>query len=174
MPNFIKSSMDARGMHLGIVVARFNERITDRLLDGALGALDGHDVADEDIDVVRVPGSFELGTVAMRMARSGRYAAIICLGAVIRGETAHFEYVSKVAAEGVGRVGPETGVPAVFGVLTTDTVEQAMDRTGAKGSNRGADAANAAIEMANLMMRLSDGLGRSGGGEGGIRTREGP
>ena len=156
MPNVIKTSMDAGGMRLAVVVARFNELITDRLLEGALGALDGHDIADEDIDVVRVPGSFELGTVAMQMATSGRYAAIICLGAVIRGETAHFDYVAKVAAEGVGRIGPETGVPAVFGVLTTDTIEQAMARTGAKGSNRGADAANAAIEMANLMRRLSN------------------
>jgi 6,7-dimethyl-8-ribityllumazine synthase len=156
MPNFIKPSMDARGMRFGVVVGRFNEMITERLLEGALGALDGHDVAEEDIDVVRVPGSFELGTVAMRMARSGNYGAIICLGAVIRGETAHFEYVSKVAAEGVGRIGPETGVPAIFGVLTTDTVDQALARTGGKGSNRGADAANAGIEMAILMRRLSD------------------
>ena len=148
--------MDARGMRFAVVVARFNELITDRLLEGALGALDGHGVADEDVDVARVPGSFELGTVAMRMARSGRYAAVICLGAVIRGETAHFDYVAKAATEGVGRIGPETGVPAIFGVLTTDTVEQAMARTGAKGSNRGADAANAAIETANLMRRLAD------------------
>ena len=156
MPNFIRTSMDTRGMRFAVVVARFNEMITDRLLEGALGALDDHDVAEEDIDVARVPGSFELGTVAMQMARSERYSAIICIGAVIRGETAHFDYVSKVAAEGVGRIGPETGVPAVFGVLTTDTVEQAMTRSGAPGSNRGADAANAAIEMANLRRSLSD------------------
>jgi len=156
MPNFIRTSMDTRGMRFAVVVARFNEMITDRLLEGALGALDDHDVAEEDIDVARVPGSFELGTVAMQMARSERYSAIICIGAVIRGETAHFDYVSKVAAEGVGRIGPETGVPAVFGVLTTDTVEQAMVRSGAPGSNRGADAANAAIEMANLRRSLSD------------------
>ena len=156
MPNFIRTSMDARGMRFAVVVARFNEMITDRLLEGALGALDDHEVAEEDIDVARVPGSFELGTVAMQMARSERYSAIICIGAVIRGETAHFDYVSKVAAEGVGRIGPETGVPAVFGVLTTDTVEQAMVRSGAPGSNRGADAANAAIEMANLRRSLSD------------------
>ena len=156
MPNFIRTSMDTRGMRFAVVVARFNEMITDRLLEGALGALDDHDVAEEDIDVARVPGSFELGTVAMQMARSERYSAIICIGAVIRGETAHFDYVSKVAAEGVGRIGPETGVPAVFGVLTTDTVEQAMARSGAPGSNRGADAANAAIEMANLRRSLSD------------------
>lgn len=156
MPNFIRTSMDTRGMRFAVVVARFNEMITDRLLEGALGALDDHDVAEEDIDVARVPGSFELGTAAMQMARSERYSAIICIGAVIRGETAHFDYVSKVAAEGVGRIGPETGVPAVFGVLTTDTVEQAMARSGAPGSNRGADAANAAIEMANLRRSLSD------------------
>jgi 6,7-dimethyl-8-ribityllumazine synthase len=156
MPNFIRTSMDTRGMRFAVVVARFNEMITDRLLEGALGALDDHDVAEEDIDVARVPGSFELGTVAMQMARSERYSAIICIGAVIRGETAHFDYVSKVAAEGVGRIGPETGVPAVFGVLTTDTVEQAMVRSGTPGSNRGADAANAAIEMANLRRSLSD------------------
>ncbi len=156
MPNFIKISMDTGGMRFAVVVARFNEMITDRLLEGALGAFDDHDVAEEDIDVARVPGSFELGTVAMQMARSERYAAIICIGAVIRGETAHFDYVSKAAAEGVGRIGPETGVPAVFGVLTTDTVEQAMARSGAKGSNRGADAVNAAIEMANTARRLSD------------------
>ena len=156
MPNFIRTSMDTRGMRFAVVVARFNEMITDRLLEGALDALDDHEVAEEDIDVARVPGSFELGTVAMQMARSERYSAIICIGAVIRGETAHFDYVSKVAAEGVGRIGPETGVPAVFGVLTTDTVEQAMVRSGAPGSNRGADAANAAIEMANLRRSLSD------------------
>jgi 6,7-dimethyl-8-ribityllumazine synthase len=156
MPNFIRTSMDTRGMRFAVVVARFNEMITDRLLEGALGALGDHDVAEEDIDVARVPGSFELGTVAMQMARSERYSAIICIGAVIRGETAHFDYVSKVAAEGVGRIGPETGVPAVFGVLTTDTVEQAMVRSATPGSNRGADAANAAIEMANLRRSLSD------------------
>ncbi len=143
-------------MRFAVVVARFNEMITDRLLEGALGALGDHDVAEEDIDVARVPGSFELGTVAMQMARSERYSAIICIGAVIRGETAHFDYVSKVAAEGVGRIGPETGVPAIFGVLTTDTVEQAMVRSATPGSNRGADAANAAIEMANLRRSLSD------------------
>ncbi len=156
MPNFIRTSMDTRGMRFAVVVARFNEMITDRLLEGALGALGDHDVAEEDIDVARVPGSFELGTVAMQMARSERYSAIICIGAVIRGETAHFDYVSKVAAEGVGRIGPETGVPAIFGVLTTDTVEQAMVRSATPGSNRGADAANAAIEMANLRRSLSD------------------
>ena len=155
MPNEIIPSFDGSGMRMGIVVARFNELITDRLLSGALKALAAHGVSDGDIDVASVPGSFEIGTVAMKMAKSGHYSAIICLGAVIRGQTAHFEYVSSAATSGVARIGPETGVPAVFGVLTTDTIEQALARTGAKGSNRGADAASAAVEMANLMRKLS-------------------
>jgi 6,7-dimethyl-8-ribityllumazine synthase len=146
--------MDGTGLRVGIVVARFNEFVTRPLLDGALDTLRRHGVADGDIDVAWVPGSFEIPLVARRMATGGRYDAVICLGAVIRGQTPHFEYVAANMASGIARAGYESGVPVIFGVLTTNTVEEAVDRAGAKAGNKGRDAALAAIEVADLLRQL--------------------
>jgi 6,7-dimethyl-8-ribityllumazine synthase len=146
--------MDGTGLRVGLVVARFNEFVTRPLLDGALDTLRRHGVADGDIDVAWVPGSFEIPLVARRMAEGGRYDAVICLGAVIRGQTPHFEYVAANMASGIARAGYESGVPVIFGVLTTNTVEEAVDRAGAKAGNKGRDAALAAIEMASLLRQL--------------------
>lgn len=141
---------------IGIVVARFNELITNRMLEGALSALRSNDVPDESIDVAYVPGSFEIGSAAQAMAESDQYAAVICIGAVIRGETAHFDYVSMAVTQAVTRVSLDTGVPCLFGVLTTDTMEQALARSGGPGSNRGYDAAAAALEMAGLLAQIDE------------------
>jgi 6,7-dimethyl-8-ribityllumazine synthase len=149
----------ARGLRFAIVVARFNEFITSRLLDGARDGLRRHGVADEDVDVAWVPGSFEIPLVARRLAQSGRYDAIICLGAVIRGATAHFEHVAGGVSSGLARVALDTDRPVIFGVLTTDTIEQAIERAGTKQGNRGYEAALTAIEMANLLRRLPGPLG---------------
>ena len=137
-----------------IVVSRFNEFIGSKLLAGALDCLDRHGVADGNVEVAWVPGSFEIPLVARRLAASGRYVAVICLGAIIRGETDHYEFVAAEAAKGVAQASLQTGVPVVFGVLTTDTLEQAINRAGAKTGNKGADSALAAIEMADLMASL--------------------
>ncbi len=142
------------GLRFGVVVSRFNEFISRKLLDGALDALSRHGVAPEDIEVAWVPGAFEIPLVARRMAASGGYHAVICLGAVIRGATPHFEYVAAEVTKGIAQVGLETGVPVLFGVLTTDSIEQAIERAGTKGGNKGFDAALAAIEMANLLRSL--------------------
>ncbi|MGC9023722.1 MAG: 6,7-dimethyl-8-ribityllumazine synthase [Chloroflexia bacterium] len=142
------------GLRFGLVVSRFNEFISRKLLEGALDALNRHGVAAEDIEVAWVPGAFEIPLVARRLAESGRYQAIICLGAVIRGATPHFEYVAAEVAKGIALVGLETGVPTLFGVLTTDSIEQAIERAGTKAGNKGFDAALAAIEMANLLRQL--------------------
>ena len=139
-----------------IVVSRFNEFISSKLLSGALDCLVRHGLPDEQIEVAWVPGSFETPLVAKRLAASGRYLAVICLGAVIRGETDHYEYVAAEVAKGVAQASLATGVPIAFGVLTTDTLEQAVNRAGAKTGNKGADAALAAIEMANLMACLPE------------------
>ncbi len=141
-------------VRIGIVVARFNDLITNRMLEGALSALSENGVPDESIDLAYVPGSFEIGAAAQAMAESNRYAAVICIGAVIRGETAHFDYVSMAVTQAVTRVSLDTGVPCLFGVLTTDTMEQALARSGGPGSNRGYDAAVAALEMAGLITRI--------------------
>lgn len=146
-----EGSLVGQGLRFSIVVARFNGFITERLLNGARDALLRHGVAPEDVDVAQVPGAFEIPLVAQELARSGRYDAIICLGAVIRGSTPHFDYVCSQVTSGVGRVGLETGVPALFGVLTTNTVEEAMDRAGVKAGNFGFTAAVGAIEMANVL-----------------------
>lgn len=143
------------GLRLGIVVARFNGAISDKLLAGAHDGLRRHDVPDDCVDVVWVPGCFEIALVARLLALSGRYDALICLGAVIRGATAHFDYVAGQAARGIAQVGLETGVPTIFGVLTTDTIEQAVERAGTKAGNKGYDAAVSAIEMANLLRALA-------------------
>ena len=142
----------ARGRRFAIVVARFNELVTAKLLEGAVDCLRTHEVAEDDLDVAWVPGAFELALVARRLA--GGYDAVVCLGAVIRGETAHFDYVASEAATGIRRASQETGVPVIFGVLTTDTLEQAIDRAGGKHGNKGWDAAMAAMEMASLLEHL--------------------
>jgi 6,7-dimethyl-8-ribityllumazine synthase len=149
-----EGTVDGAGVRVGIVVARFNELITRNLLDGARDALRRGGVADDDVTVAWVPGSFEIPLVAKTMACSGRYDAVVCLGAVIRGATAHFDHVAGQAASGVARAGLDTGVPVIFGILTTDTIDQALERVGAKGTNRGADAAFAALEMASLLRQL--------------------
>ncbi len=142
------------GMKLGIVVARFNDTIGRELLRGALDALSRHGVAETDIDTAWVPGAFEIPLVAKKLAGSGRYDAVICLGVVIRGATAHFEQVAGQAAAGITQAALSTGVPVLFGVLTTETIEQALERAGTKSGNKGADAALAAIEMVNLLKAL--------------------
>jgi len=137
-----------------IVAARFNVLVVQHLVDGALETLRHHGIADDDLDLVWVPGSFEIPVTAKRLASSGRYVAIVALGAVIRGETDHYEHVAGIAARGIARVSLDTGVPTIFGVLTCDTLEQALNRAGAKSGNKGADAALAALQMASLMKQL--------------------
>ncbi|HUU22699.1 MAG TPA: 6,7-dimethyl-8-ribityllumazine synthase [Phycisphaerae bacterium] len=139
-----------------IVVSRFNEFVTSKLLGGALDALKRHHVAEENIEVAWSPGSFEIPLLAQRLAGSGRYAAVVCVGAVIRGGTDHYQYIASEVAKGVAMASLKTGVPCIFGVLTCDTVEQAVDRAGAKAGNKGADAAMAAIEMVNLLGQLPE------------------
>ena len=146
--------LDASGLKFAIVVARFNSFITERLLSGALDALRRSGGQPDDVEVVRVPGSWEMPVVARALVETKRYDGIICLGCVVRGETAHFDYVAGEAAKGLGQVAAQTGTPVAFGVLTTNTVEQAIDRAGAKSGNKGFDAAMTAIEMANLMKKL--------------------
>ncbi len=150
----IEGNFDGRGLKFAIVVARFNSYITEPLLAGALDALRRHGTLDADVEIVKVPGSWEMPVVAMELAKSKKFDALICLGAVIRGETPHFDYVAGEAAKGLGQISMQTGVPVAFGVLTTNTLEQAVDRAGAKSGNKGSDAAITAIEMANLMKRL--------------------
>ena len=149
-----EGNFDGRGLKFAIVVARFNSFITEPLLAGATDALRRHGTTDTDVEIVKVPGSWEMPVVVAELARAKRHDAIICLGAVIRGETPHFDYVAGEAAKGLGQISMQTGVPVTFGVLTTNTLEQAVDRAGAKSGNKGADAAVSAIEMANLMKRL--------------------
>ena len=139
---------------LAIVVSRFNEFITSKLLGGAMDALVRHGVAEDRVDVAWSPGSFEVPLLAQKLAAGGRYVAVICLGAVIRGATDHYEYVAAEVAKGVAQASMKTGVPCIFGVLTCDTIEQAIERAGTKAGNKGADAAVAAIEMANLLAQL--------------------
>ncbi len=149
-----EGTLAAEGFTFGIVVSRFNEFITTHLLEGALDALRRHGAEEDRITVVRVPGSFEIPLVAKRMATSGQYSAIICLGTVIRGATPHFEYIAAEVSKGVAAASLETGVPMSFGVLTTDSIDQAVERAGTKGGNKGFDAACSAIEMANLFREL--------------------
>ena len=150
----LQGGMNGEGLRIGIVVATFNEFITSKLLDGAQAALARHGVRDDDVSVASVPGSFELPVVAKKMAESGQHDAVICLGAVIRGETDHYEHVAGEAAKGISNAGLNSGVPVIFGVLTTDTLEQAINRAGGKQGNNGYGAGLAAIEMANLMRAL--------------------
>jgi len=155
MAQTIEGVFDARELKFAVVVARFNGFITDRLLAGALDALCRMGGSTDNVDVVKVPGAWELPTIVKALAAKGRYDAIIALGAVIRGETPHFDYVAGEATSGLARVATETGVPVAMGVLTTNTVEQAIDRAGAKSGNKGFDAAMTAIEMATLRRRLN-------------------
>lgn len=149
--------LDARGKRFALVASRYNEFICSRLISGAEDCLVRHGASGQDIEVFRVPGSFEIPLVASEAAKSGKFHAVVCLGAVIRGETSHFDFVASEVARGIGRVTLQTGVPVIFGVITAETLEQAIDRAGARTGNRGADAALAAIEMANLLETISGG-----------------
>ena len=149
-----EGGLEARGRRFAVVVSRFNQPVTSRLLDGALAAFGRGGVDDRDLEVVWAPGAFEIPLVAQRLARSEQFDAVVCLGAVIRGETAHFDYVAGECARGVQEVALETGVPCLFGVLTTDTLEQALDRAGGAHGNKGWAAAMAAMEMAGLLESL--------------------
>ncbi len=155
MPKIIQGDLSGKGLKIGIVAARFNDFITSRLVEGALDGLQRHGVAENDIEVVKVPGSYEIPLAAKMLAQAKKYDAIICLGAVIRGATPHFEYVSAEVSKGVAAVSMETGSPVIFGVLTTDTIEQAIERAGTKSGNKGWDAALSAIEMANVMKQMA-------------------
>lgn len=149
-----EGARDARGRRFAVVASRFNSLVTERLLDGALGAFRRHGVADDDVEVAWVPGAFEIPLAARRLAESGGFEAVVCLGAVIRGETPHFDYVAGEAARGIQQAALLTGTPVIFGVLTTDSIEQALDRAGGENGNKGWEAAEAAIEMASLMDSL--------------------
>ncbi len=151
MATYIEGNLQGQGRKIGIIVARFNSFIGEKLLEGALDTLVRSGVADDDIEVARVPGAFEIPLVAQKMARSDKYDAVICLGAVIRGATPHFDYVAGEVAKGTAQVMLDTGVPVLFGVLTTETIEQAIERAGTKAGNKGSDVAIAALEMVSLM-----------------------
>jgi 6,7-dimethyl-8-ribityllumazine synthase len=154
MPKIIEGKLDASGLRVGLLVSRFNSFVSDRLVEGAIDALLRHGADRESLSVVRVPGAFEIPAAAKQMAESGRFDAIVCLGAVIRGATPHFDYVSAEVSKGVASVSLEAGIPVAFGVLTTDSIEQAIERAGSKAGNKGFDAAMAAVEMANLYKAL--------------------
>ena len=154
MANMIEGNLKADGKKFAIIVARFNSFISEKLLEGALDTLVRSGALDADIDVARVPGAFEIPLIAKKMAASQKYDAVICLGVVIRGATPHFDVVVNEVSKGSAQVGLETGVPVLFGVLTTETIEQAIERSGTKAGNKGAEVAVAAIEMANLIVNL--------------------
>ncbi len=153
-PTILEGHLDAKGLKVALAVGRFNNFISDRLLEGALDALRRHGARDEDLVVARVPGSFELPLVVKKLAGSGHFDAIIALGAVIRGATPHFDYVAAEASKGLAHVSMDLSVPVAFGVLTTDTIEQAVERAGTKAGNKGADAAMAAVEIANIYKQI--------------------
>ncbi len=154
MPNYIEGNLDAKGLSFGIIVSRFNSFISDRLLEGAIDALVRHGASEDDITVVRIPGAFEIPLTASAMAASGKYDAVICLGAVIRGATPHFDYVSAEVSKGIASVSLASGLPVIFGVLTTNTIEQAVERAGTKAGNKGFEAAMGAIETINVIRAL--------------------
>jgi len=154
MANYIEGGLQGQGRKLGIVVSRFNSFISEKLLEGSLDSLIRSGVNDSDIDVARVPGAFEIPLVAQKMAKSGKYDAVICLGVVIRGATPHFDYVAGEVAKGTAQVMLDTGTPVLFGVLTTETIEQAIERAGSKAGNKGSEVAVAALEMINLVTSL--------------------
>ena len=149
--NYIQGNLVAKEVKIGIVAARFNEFITSKLLSGAQDALVRHDVKDDNIDVAWVPGAFEIPLIADKMAKSGKYDAVICLGAVIRGNTSHYDYVCSEVSKGIAHVSLESGIPVMFGVVTTENIEQAIERAGTKAGNKGYDCALSAIEMINLI-----------------------
>jgi len=149
-----EGELQAKGLKFGIVMSRFNEFITGKLLDGAVDALVRHGAREDDIDLAKVPGSFEIPLIAKKMALKGTYNAIICLGTVIRGATPHFEYIAAEVSKGIASASIETGVPIAFGIITSDTIEQAVERAGTKSGNKGWDAAVTAIEMAQLQKKL--------------------
>ena len=151
MPKFHEAKLSAEGKKFALVVGRFNDFITEKLLSGALDALVRSGAADEDLEVVKVPGAFEIPLVAKKMANTRRFDAVICLGAVIRGSTPHFDYIAAEVSKGVAMAGMESEIPIIFGVITTDTIEQAIERAGTKAGNKGWSAAIAAVEMANLL-----------------------
>ena len=155
MTTILEGNLSAESNSYAIVVSRFNDFITKRLLDGALDCLRRHGARENSIDVAYCPGAFEMPQVAQQLASSGKYNVVICLGCVIRGETPHFEYIAQAVAQGISRVALASEIPVIFGVLTTDTLEQAIERAGSKGGNKGWDAALGAIEMANLQKSFS-------------------
>ncbi len=157
MPKELKGDLNGQGLRVAVVVARFNEVVTRGLLTGAVETLTRHGVRDDDISVAWVPGSFELPVVAKTLAKTGRYDSVVCLGAVIRGETGHYDMVAGQASGGTGAVAMETGIPTIFGVLTTDTMDQAINRAGGKSGNLGSNAAVAAIETARLLQAINTG-----------------
>ncbi len=150
----IEGELQAKGLKFAVIVSRFNDFITNKLLDGALDALLRHGAKEEDIDIIKVPGSFEIPTVTRRLALKGVYNAIICLGTIIRGATPHFEYIAAEVSKGIASASMETGLPIAFGIITSDTIEQAVERAGTKSGNKGWDAAITAIEMAQLLKKL--------------------
>ncbi len=154
MANVIKADMIAKGKRFAIVISRFNEFISSKLLEGCIDALVRHGAADGSLDVVWVPGAFEIPMVSLKLAKSKKYDAVICLGTVIRGATPHFEFVASEAAKGIAKASLDTGVPCIFGVITADNLEQAIERAGTKDGNKGRDAAISAIEMANLYGKI--------------------
>jgi len=154
MPKVIEGKLLAQGLKFGIVLSRFNDFMGQKLLEGTLDALKRHGVLDEDIEIVRVPGAFEIPITVKKMAKSGRYDALIALAVIIRGATPHFDYVAAEATKGIAQVQLETGVPIGFGVITADTIEQAIERSGSKAGNKGWQAAMAAIEMANVLRQI--------------------
>jgi 6,7-dimethyl-8-ribityllumazine synthase len=154
MANVIKADLMAKGKKFGVVISRFNEFISAKLLEGCVDTLNRHGVQENTIDVVWVPGSFEIPMIALKMAKSKKYDAVISLGTIIRGATPHFEFVASEAAKGVAKVSLDTGVPCIFGVITADNIEQAIERAGTKDGNKGRDAALSAIEMANLYDKM--------------------
>jgi len=154
MPKIIEGELTARDLRFGIVTTRFNEFVVEPLLRGALDALKRHGATEKQIEIIRVPGAFDMPVVVRKLALSRRYEALVALGAVVRGQTPHFDYVAGECASGLARIALESGVPIGFGVLTTENMEQAIDRAGGKAGNKGADAALAALEMANLLRRL--------------------
>ncbi|MEK4249743.1 6,7-dimethyl-8-ribityllumazine synthase [Paenibacillus sp. FSL W7-1287] len=154
MTKFYEGNLISEGLKYGVVVGRFNEFISSKLLSGALDAFKRHGAAEEDVEVAWVPGAFEIPLIAQKMAESGKYDAVITLGAVIRGSTPHFDFVCNEAAKGVSAVALKTGVPSIFGVITVDSIEQAIERAGTKAGNKGYEAAVSAIEMANLTKAL--------------------
>ncbi len=154
MGKIYEGNLDAKNLKFGIAISRFNEIASKGLLDGALDCLKRHGAKEEVIDIVWTPGSFEIPAIAKKMAQSGKYNAVICLGAVVRGGTPHFEYIAGEAAKGIAKASYDTGVPVIFGILTTDTLEQALERSGGKPGNKGFEAALSAIELANLTSQI--------------------